>query len=190
MENIEKGFVDAFTKLIFCLFVKESFQIINIIPVKTKKTFLSCIIIFIYIDIVSFSFRKVETLPDSEVGRALISETPSRFQQPLLGTQLLTGTWSFKSPAFGGFQATTVPPADAKAFESALVELVVENLAEPTPVRIQIKEPVHGMRDWLVADAILRPRGKGRQKFILHLKGRPVINMPPTEKKKYWKMNQ
>ena len=138
-------------------------------------------------NLVSFSFRKVETLPDSEVGRALISETPSRFQQPLLGTQLLTGTWSFKSPAFGGFQATTVPLVDAKAFESALVELVVENLAEPTPIRIQIKEPVHGMRDWLVADAILRPRGKGRQKFSLHIKGRPVINMPPTEKKKYWK---
>jgi len=85
-----------------------------------------------------------------------------------------------QSPAFGGFQATTEPPTDAKAFDGMLLTLVAEGMTDPTPVRVVIKEPVHSMRDWLIADAVLQPKGKGKQTFTLLLKGRPVINMPPT----------
>ena len=126
-----------------------------------------------------YTFTKAEALPDTEVGKALIGETPTRYQQPLLAAKTPAPTWTLATPAFGGFQATIEPPKEAKAFEGALVQLVAEGLAEPTPVRIQIKEPVHGMRDWLIADAVLKPRGTGRQPFTLLLKGWPVINLPP-----------
>jgi hypothetical protein len=129
---------------------------------------------------VGYAFAKAEALPDTELGKALLSETPTRFQQPVLATSAPVSPWTLTSPAFGGFQATTEPPRDAKAFDGALVELVAEGVLEPTPVRIQLKEPVHGMRDWLVADAVLKPKGSGRQAFGLLLKGRPVINMPPV----------
>jgi len=136
---------------------------------------------------ISYVFARAKALPDTETGKALISETPARFQQPALGTRSDVPSWALSSPEFGGFQATTEPLAEAYAFDRALVDLVVEDLTEPTPVRVQIKEPVHGMRDWLVADAVLKPKGKGRQVFSLFLHGRPVINMPPTQKRKYWK---
>jgi len=136
---------------------------------------------------ITYVFARAERPPDTETGKALVSETPIRFQQPALGTTSDVPSWVLSSPEFGGFQATTEPLPEAQAFDRALVDLVVEGLTEPTPVRIQIKEPVHGMRDWLVADAVLKPKGKGRQVFSLYLHGRPVINMPATQKRKYWK---
>ena len=127
---------------------------------------------------VALHFAKADSFPDSEMGRALQGETPVHFQQPITAVKAASPAWSLQSPAFGGFQAFTEAPDDAKAFDGALVTLVAE-INEPTPVRVEIKEPVLSSRTWLVADAVLKPKGGGRQTFTLLLKGRPVINMPP-----------
>jgi len=132
-------------------------------------------------DAVAFTFAKADKFPDSEVGRAMMGETPTRFWQPTFASASPAESWTLDSPAFGGFQTTTEPPTDAKAFDGAAVTLVAEGLKEPTPVRITIKEPVHGTRDWLVADAVLQPKGTGKQSFTIQVKGRPVINMPPVQ---------
>ncbi|MBI4025988.1 MAG: hypothetical protein HY360_13465 [Verrucomicrobia bacterium] len=138
-------------------------------------------------DVIAFALAKAENFPDSEIGRFFKAETPSRFWQPLLATPSTGDAWSLDTPAFGGFQATAEPLQEAKAFDGALVTLVAEGLTEPTPIRITIKEPVHTGRDWLVADAVLQPKGNGKQTFTMLLKGRPVINMPTLQMKKYLK---
>lgn len=129
----------------------------------------------------TFTFAKAEKLPDTETGLALRGETPSRFWNPTLGAATASPSWTLDTPAFGGFQATTEPPTDAKAFDGAVITLVAEGMKEPTPVRVTIKEPVHGMRDWLIADAVLQPKGAGKQTFTITVKGRPVINLPPMQ---------
>ena len=84
-------------------------------------------------------------------------------------------------------EVCTEPTTEAKAYDGAVVTLVAEELTQPTPVRIELKEPIHGMRDWLIADAVLLPKGKGRQTFTVRLKGRPTVNMPAYKKQRYWK---
>ena len=137
--------------------------------------------------VVAFTFARADRLPADETGKTLTAETPVRFRSPALGTRKPAPAWTLAAPAFGGFQAVTEALPEAKAFDGALVTLVAEGITRPTPVRVQIKEPVHGMRDWLIADVVLQPKGPGKQVYTLCLKGRPVINMPPMQKQKYWK---
>jgi len=137
--------------------------------------------------VVAFTFAGADSLPADETGKTLTAETPVRFRSPALGTRKPAPAWTLAAPAFGGFQAVTEALPEARAFDGALVTLVAEGITRPTPVRVQIKEPVHGMRDWLIGDVVLQPRGLGKQVYTLCLKGRPVINMPPMQKQKYWK---
>jgi len=127
----------------------------------------------------TFTLAPAGSFPKNELGDAFRMETPFRFQRPVTGVRKAVGAWRLKTPAFGGFQATMESPADARAYEGVRFSLVVEGLAGPTPVRIAVKEPVHSVRDWLVADAVLRPTGEGRQVFTLEMRGRPVVNLPP-----------
>jgi hypothetical protein len=124
-------------------------------------------------------FGQAQDFPKGEPGLALMGETPVRFRQPVAAATDGGPAWTLAAPAMGGFQAVTPPPADAQAFDGARVTLVAEGLSEPTPVRIVVKEPVLPQRNWLVADAVLVPKGAGRQVFTLALKGRPVVNLPP-----------
>ncbi len=124
-------------------------------------------------------FAAVDAHPPGEAGLALLGETPVRFRRPLAASRNAVPAWTLAAPEMGGFQALTPPPDEARAFDGARVTLVAEKLTEPTPVRIVVKEPVLSQRNWLVADALLQPRGSGRQVFTLVLKGRPVINLPP-----------
>jgi hypothetical protein len=135
----------------------------------------------------SFTFQKARTLPDGQTAQALQAETPTRFQQFALATKHPVSAWKLSAPAFGGFQATSEITPEGNAYDGVLVKLVVEVLQEPTPVRIVIKEPVLGLRDWLVGDVVLVPKGSGRQVFQVFLKGRPVVPMPELKRKKYWK---
>ncbi len=138
----------------------------------------------------SFSLAQADAFPDAELGLVYRSETPKRFQKPVSMQPEPVETWRLDAPAFGGFQAFSDEPGDSFTFDGALVTLVADGLAGPTPVRVEIKEPVNEMRDWLVADAVLKPTGPGRQVFTLRLKGRAVINFPHMEKRKYWKDGQ
>lgn len=134
--------------------------------------------------LLAFGFSRAASFPESELGMAIRAETPTRFQQPALATATAAASasaWTLSCPAFGGFQAMTEPMAEAQAFDGAIVRLVASNLTQATPVRIRIKEPVEGWRDWLIADAVLEPRGTGKQTFTLLLRGRPVINMPAAK---------
>jgi hypothetical protein len=135
----------------------------------------------------TFAFQKSAALPDSETGQALQVETPTRFQQFTLATQKPVASWKLDAPEFGGFQATTAALSEGHAYDGVLASLVVEGLTAPTPVRIEIKEPILGMRDWLVGDVVLVPKGQGRQSFKIFLKGRPIIPMPDMQRKKYLK---
>ncbi len=126
-----------------------------------------------------YALHQVEQFPDHALGRALVRETPLRFQQPVRAAREPSATWRLETPAFGGFQVFTEPPdGEARAYEGIAVHLVIDELTEPTPVRITVKEPVLSERDWLMADAVLEPHGEGRQTFTLLLTGRPVINLP------------
>jgi hypothetical protein len=136
-------------------------------------------------ELTSYKFQSATALPDDETGAALLAETPTRYQRPVEATTNKVAAWQLAAPAFGEFQGTTTPPTEAKAWDGVVVTLVAEKLSQPTPVRVQIKEPVYGWRDWLVGDALLQPSGTGRQTFTLFLKGRPVVNMPPLQSPKY-----
>ena len=124
-------------------------------------------------------FARAEGFPKGEPGLALMAETPVRFRQPVTAAADGGLAWTLATPAMGGFQSVMPNPADARAFDGARVTLAAEGLTEPTPVRIIVKEPVLPQRNWLVADAVLVPKGPGRQVFTIALKGRPVINLPP-----------
>lgn len=132
----------------------------------------------------TYQFHQAQSYPDNDLGDAYRRETPLRFQQPVRASVESVDSWQLEDPAFGGFQAFTEPPdGEARAYEGVIVRLVAEELAEPTPVRIEIKEPVHSERDWLIADAVLEPQGTGQQEFTLVLRGRPVINLPEMRMK-------
>lgn len=132
-------------------------------------------------------FSKAESFPDTPQGKVLMAEVPRRFWNPLQGIESEPEAWTMASPAAGGFQAITTAPAEPKAFDGVLVELVAEGVAEPTPVRIEIKEPVDTERIWLAGDVILRPKAAGQQTYRVLLKGRPVINFPAYKHRKYLK---
>lgn len=135
----------------------------------------------------TYAFQPAKQLPDDEVGQSLLAETPVRYQQFALATKQPAASWKLAASEFGGFQATTELPQSAKAYDGVVLTLVTESMTAPTPVRIEVKEPVHGLRDWLVGDMVLTPKGAGKQTFTIFLKGRPVINMPPLQRKKYLK---
>jgi len=129
----------------------------------------------------AYHTEKLDRLPPTAAGRAALGETPARFDNPARGTQAETATWKTSSPAFGGFQLLTAPLKEAVAMDGVVLKLVTEDLAEPTPVSVRVKEPILPQRDWLVADAILTPKGRGRRTFTLHLKGRPLVSYPTSE---------
>jgi len=135
----------------------------------------------------TFTFAPAKSFPETDQAKIVMAETPRRFWQPLVGARIPAAAWALRAPAFGGFQAVTESPKDAKAYDGALVTLVAEGIAEPTPVRVEIKEPVDAERVWLAVDAVLRPKGRGRQTYTMLLKGRPVVNLPEMRKRKYWK---
>ena len=133
-----------------------------------------------------FHFSKAESFPDTPQGKVLMAEVPRRFWNPLQGVEAEPAAWILASPVAGGFQAITDAPSEPRAFDGVLVELAVESLTEPTPVRIEIKEPVDTERIWLAGDIILRP-GPGKQTYRVMLQSRPVINRPPFKRRKYIK---
>lgn len=124
---------------------------------------------------------KVDRLPPTDAGKAIVDETPVRFDSPVRATAEPAAAWTLPAPAFGGFQAVSQPLAEQGAYDGALIKLVAEKMDGPTPVRVVVKEPVFTQRDWMVADVILRPKGAGRQTFTLLLKGRPVLNTKGIE---------
>jgi hypothetical protein len=131
-----------------------------------------------------YTLAATNQFPDTEPGKVLMGETPRDQWNPVSAVRGTVAAWTLATPAFGGFQAITEEPAGAQAFDGVQVNLVVEGLTEPTPVRLVVKEPVLTERIWLAADAVLRPAGSGRQTFVLLLKGRPVINLPPMQARK------
>jgi len=125
---------------------------------------------------------KLRKMPATDAGRAVLGDTPARFDNPVQArTGVSAPRWSLASPAFGGFQMVSEPLATAGLYDGALVKLVVEGLAGPTPVRVVVKEPIFTQRDWLAADAVLVPNAEERQTFTLWLKGRPVANTEGIE---------
>lgn len=136
-------------------------------------------------DIRTFHFEAVDSLPEDETGLSLKGETPHRFWNPLGGTTNAPDAATINSPAFGGWQAVTEPVNESHAFDGAVITLVAEGVNKPTPVRVKIKEPIYGLRDWLIADVVLEPKGKGKQSWTVKVAGRPIINMPQVEQRKY-----
>lgn len=126
----------------------------------------------------TFTTAKLARLPATLAGVSALGETPARFDNPVQATEAKTPEWKTASPAFGGFQLLTTTLEEALPLEGVVLKLVVEGLDQPASVRILVKEPVMPQRDWLDAEAVLVPRGKGRQTFTLHLQGRPVISFP------------
>jgi hypothetical protein len=124
---------------------------------------------------------KMEKMPPTQAGRATLAETPTRFDNPVRATSAECEPWVLPSPAFGGFQLITEPLAEPLAIDGVSLVLVLEELKEPTPIQIKIKEPIFTERNWLVADAVLIPKGGGKQTFTIEIKGRPVINSPGME---------
>lgn len=135
----------------------------------------------------TYFFASTSSYPDSELGRILATETSVQYQQPVAALTEVDARWTLRSPAFGGFQAFTPPPEDAQAYDGMAITLVAQNMKGPVPVRIRIKEPVHSQKDWLVADVLLVPTTpvEGEQRFIVRLKGRPVVNLPPMRVRYY-----
>jgi hypothetical protein len=131
-----------------------------------------------------FVFAPTNQFPDTEPGKVVMGEIPRGEWNPVSAVKGPAAPWALACPAFGGFQALTEEPSGAQAYDGVVVTLVVDNLAEPTPVHIEIKEPVLSDRVWLAADAVLAPQGNGRQRFVLLVKGRPVINLPPMPYRK------
>ncbi len=133
-----------------------------------------------------YRFEKADALPKDETGLTLTAQTAVRYRRPVLGREASVADWTLSAPAFGGFQATTTPPpGPAKAFDGVVVKLVAEGLAQPTPVRVAVTEPVNGARTWLSGEVVLEPKGPGRQVYTVVLQGRPVINMPEFQRRKY-----
>ncbi|MBI2193029.1 MAG: hypothetical protein HYU36_13705 [Planctomycetes bacterium] len=126
----------------------------------------------------AFSTARLARLPATLAGVSALGETPTRFDNAVLATEAKTPEWEVKSPAFGGFQLLTNTLEEALPLEGVVLKLVVDSLYQPTAVRVLVKEPVMPQRDWLDAEAVLVPRGKGPQAFTLHLQGRPVISFP------------
>jgi len=134
-------------------------------------------------DVLEFGgFDKLDRMPPTVAGRSALGDTPTRFDNPVRAARKAVPTWTSASPAFGGFQALTEPLDAPVAMDGVVVKLVVEGLTGPTPVQIVVKEPVFAQRDWLVADVVLDPKGPGRQSYTIHLKGRPVISFPRSER--------
>lgn len=138
-------------------------------------------------DIRTFHFARADDLPQGMTGDTLVAETAHHLRKFAHASADAGDAWTLDAPAFGGFQAVSDPLGEANAYDGAVVTLVASNVTEPTPVRIKVKEPVHGLRDWLIADAVLEPKGSGKQTWTVHVTGRPVINMPQYEKQRYWK---
>ncbi|MHC4884386.1 MAG: hypothetical protein ACYTGH_04800 [Planctomycetota bacterium] len=129
----------------------------------------------------SYSLAKLEAFPATDQGKTLQGETPHRFWNPVALSPEKSEAWSLTTTAFGGFQAMAEEPKGGEAIDGILIDLVVEGLSEPTPVHIEVKEPIHTERTWLVADLALHPKGTGKQTYTVRLKGRPVITLPPME---------
>jgi hypothetical protein len=124
---------------------------------------------------------KLDRLAPTDAGKAILDETPVRFDFPVRATTQPADAWTLLAPPFGGFQIISEPLAEQGAYDGALIRLVAETMDGPTPVRVVVKEPVFTQRDWMVADVILRPKGTGRQTFTLLLKARPVLNTKGIE---------
>jgi len=131
--------------------------------------------------LLSLHTRKIDRLPPTLAGRAALGETPPRFDNPARATREDAAPWTCASPAFGGLQILTETLAEPVAMDGVVVTLAVEDLRGPTAVQIKIKEPVFPQRNWLVADAVLAPKAPGKQTFVIHLTGRPVISYPERE---------
>lgn len=138
-------------------------------------------------DTQSFHFDKADHYRDGRGGDVLKGETEDRFENPTRATRAPGDAWQLSAPAFGGFQAATDNLPDASGYTGAGVRLVIEGITEPTPVRIEIKEPVDPERVWLAADVVLQPKGAGKQTYNIQMTGRPVISLPAYKKKKYLK---
>jgi len=135
----------------------------------------------------AYTFAKAEAFPSNYTGKLLISEYPRHQHNPVTLTAGKAEAWTLKTDAFEPFQAIAEAPAEATAFDGAVVELSVEGLSGATPVRVEVREPVDAERVWLAADVVLEPKGAGRQTYAITLKGRPVINQPPMKTRKYLK---
>jgi hypothetical protein len=132
-----------------------------------------------------YRFEKAEGFAGNEAGMTLKAQTTARLRRPVLGTEGAAAAWTLQAPVFGGFQGTTAPMADARAFDGVVVKLVAEGMTKPTPVRITVNEPIYGVRTWLSAEVVLEPKGAGKQVYTVRLQGRPVINMPEYQVRKY-----
>ncbi len=134
---------------------------------------------------VDYTFAAADSFPDTDQGATLQAEVPRRFWNPLRAVGRAAPAWTLDTPAFGGFQAIAEPPSEALGCRGVQVELVVDGLNEPTPVRIEVKEPVDTERVWLAGDVVLQPgASKKQQRFVIRLTGRPVIHQPPMKVRK------
>ncbi|MHC4873042.1 MAG: LamG-like jellyroll fold domain-containing protein, partial [Planctomycetota bacterium] len=133
----------------------------------------------------SFTLKKLKAFPVNNQGKTLQAETPHRFWNPAKLTQEKTPEWKLDTPAFGGFQAVADAPKKGTAYDGVILDLVIEGIKKPTPVHIEIKEPVNSERTWLFADTILKPGRRKNGRYSILLKGRPVINIPDLRKYKY-----
>jgi hypothetical protein len=139
---------------------------------------------------VAYHFTSVGKFPDTDQARLVMATTPRDQWRPVTGQRAAVEKWSLDAPALGGFQAITEPPAQTQAYDSVVVELVAQSLAGPTPVRVEVSEPVDPERIWLAGDVVLQPApaaGSKPQRFTLVMRGRPVANTPSYQKRKYLK---
>src|ERR1041385_2653728 len=73
-------------------------------------------------------FNKLEKMPDTDAGLALVAETPTRFDNPLRASATPSASWKLAAPAFGGFQALTEVKADPVSADGVVLTLVAEGL--------------------------------------------------------------
>jgi hypothetical protein len=115
-------------------------------------------------------------------GRVLLGETPVRFDNAFRAVQASAPAGEVSSPAMGGIQILTEPITASTPLQALTLTLVTRGLTKPTPVQIVVKEPVWPQRDWFACEALLKPSGSGEDRFILTLKGRPVLTPIPETK--------
>jgi len=135
----------------------------------------------------SYQLAIADEFPEGELGNVVKGQTPRRHWNPVNAMKDSAKSHKLKTPAFGGFQAFTAPHAGAKGYIGIEVELVVEGLTKPTPVHVEVTEPVDPQRVWLLSHVVLQPKGAGPQKYTVSMYGRPVINMPERKYRKYLK---
>lgn len=124
------------------------------------------------------SASRLNPVPPTPSGLALLGETPFAFQNAVRATAQGANAWELSSPAFGGFQMLTEELAPLTPAHGVVIHLATLGLKVATPVRLVVKEPIWPQRDWLTADVILQPGKSHRADYTVILRGRPVISPP------------